>query len=246
VTPNQPVEPVEPVDNPFGDGDSEDDDVWNDEILSPTYASDVALSPPSAGTLRDLRDQNPRTSEARDGPITRHTAGNDGSRGGALSRATSCPPTAHCHPRPGPWSWEWLQDHSHAAAGVIFSAGKRNKDGSYGGRQQGVGQAVTSSRKAGGVLRHPIHNLKKIARMPSKDRGEVLIALGKCARKRRGRDQASRSNSVSCQAMSDESSAPGATNTDWQNWVAVHGNAQMAVDDVCGIGQTIGVTFRGG
>jgi hypothetical protein len=36
------------------------------------------------------------------------------------------------------------------------------------------------------------------------------------------------------------------TNTnDWKNWVVVHGNNQMVVDDVWGIGKTIGLMFRG-
>jgi hypothetical protein len=34
-------------------------------------------------------------------------------------------------------------------------------------------------------------------------------------------------------------------NNDWRNWVAVDDNDQMVADDVRGIGQTIGVTFRG-
>jgi hypothetical protein len=92
------------------------------------------------------------------------------------------------------------------------------------------------------VLRHPVHSLKKIARLPSKDQGEVLKALGKCVRRRRGGE---RSDPTSCRGASDESSASGTGNNDWTNWVAVHGNEQMVVDDIWGIGQTIGVTFRG-
>jgi hypothetical protein len=90
-------------------------------------------------------------------------------------------------------------------------------------------------KKAGGVLRHRVHSLKKIARLPTKDRGEVLKVLGKCARRRRGGDH----------AASTESSASRPTNNDWQNWVTVHDDDQMVVDNVWGIGQTIGVTFRG-
>jgi hypothetical protein len=37
----------------------------------------------------------------------------------------------------------------------------------------------------------------------------------------------------------------GTVNNDCMNWVPVHGNDQMVVDDVRGIGQTIGVTFKG-
>jgi hypothetical protein len=92
-----------------------------------------------------------------------------------------------------------------------------------------VGHPDTLSRKAGGVLRHPVHSLKKIARLSSKDRGEALKALGKCVRRRRGGDQAIRSSPASGQASSEESSAGGSSNNDWKNWVAVHGNEQVSV-----------------
>jgi hypothetical protein len=114
-----------------------------------------------------------------------------------------------------------------------------------GGRQRRAGYPDTISRKAGGVLRHPVYSLKKIARLPSKDRGEALKALGKCVRKRRGGDQAIRSSPASCQATPEVFSTSSTDNNDWKNWVAVHGNEQMVVDDIWGIGQTIGVTFRG-
>jgi hypothetical protein len=126
---------------------------------------------------------------------------------------------------------------------VIFSASKRaKKGGPHEGHHKRVGHADMNSRKVGGFLRHPVHSLKKIARLPSKDRGEVLKALGKCVRRRRGGE---RSDPTSCRAASEESSASRTGNNDWTNWVAVHGNEQMVVDDVCGIGKTIGVTFRG-
>ncbi|WJX25076.1 hypothetical protein P8452_14151 [Trifolium repens] len=48
-----------------------------------------------------------------------------------------------------------------------------------------------------------------------------------------------------CQASSDLRSASGTSENDWRNWVAVHGNDQLAMEDIQGIGQTIGVAFRG-
>jgi hypothetical protein len=81
-----------------------------------------------------------------------------------------------------------------------------------------------------------VHSLKKIARIPSKDRGDVLKAIRKCVRRRRGGDETNKSNSASSQAISEDSSMSRAVNNDWRNWVAVHGNDQMAVDDVWGIG----------
>jgi hypothetical protein len=48
------------------------------------------------------------------------------------------------------------------------------------------------------------------------------------------------------QAFSDASSTSGANDDDWRNWVAVHGNDELAVEDVRDVGQSIGVKFRGG
>jgi hypothetical protein len=54
------------------------------------------------------------------------------------------------------------------------------------------------------------------------------------------------SSFAGCQASSDVSSASGPSDDDWRNWVAVHGNDEMALEDVRGIGHSIGVNFRGG
>jgi hypothetical protein len=41
------------------------------------------------------------------------------------------------------------------------------------------------------------------------------------------------------------SSASGSNDNEWRSWVAVHGDDQLALEDVRGIGQSIGVAFRG-
>jgi hypothetical protein len=215
--------------------DAEEDEESSNEVLSPAR---VAAQPSlSVGNIEESGVKYSMTADPSQVPETQVnpsiciTPREDGSVVGNLPRGTraiSCPPTANRHALSGPWSWEWLQDHSDGVAGVIFSATKRaNRVDHQKGR--------TGPKKAGGVLRHPVHSLKKIARLPSKDRGEVLKALGKCVRRRRGGGQ----------AISAEASTSGPTNNDWQNWVTVHGDNQMVVDDVREIGQSIGVTFVG-
>jgi hypothetical protein len=219
--------PIKPNDIPSDVGENEESE---NEVLSPARV----------GTLEESRDRNVRTTDSSTMPETQvnpsfcNTPKVDGSaddNSHRCTRAMSCPPTANRHALPGPWSWEWLHDHNDGAAGVIFSASKKAK---HGGDQKG-GYPGMNHKKAGGVLRHRVHSLKKIARLPTKDRGEVLKVLGKCARRRKGADH----------AASTESSASGSTNNDWKNWVTVHGNDQMDVDDVWGIGQAIGVMLRG-
>ncbi|PNX78871.1 putative sulfate transporter, partial [Trifolium pratense] len=161
-------------------------------------------------------------------------------------RTNSCPPKASRSVISGPWSLEWLHDQTHGEAGVIFSSsGKAKKGDKLDARQQKVSQSDPRKRKGGGLLRHPLHSIKKVARLPSKDRGEVLKILKKHVRRRRGGDSINRSCSVSRRASSDESSSSSSVNNDWQNWVAMQGSEQMAVDDVWGIGKAIGVKFKG-
>ncbi|GAU10893.1 hypothetical protein TSUD_426990, partial [Trifolium subterraneum] len=85
----------------------------------------------------------------------------------------SCPPIENCPVLSGPWSLEWMHDLNQGDAGVIFSASKRRKKGGISGaRQKMEGQQDFKRRKAGGLLRHSLYSLKKVARLPSKDRNE--------------------------------------------------------------------------
>ncbi|XP_045791437.1 uncharacterized protein LOC123886142 [Trifolium pratense] len=161
-------------------------------------------------------------------------------------RTNSCPPEVRRSVLSGPWSLEWLQDQNFGDAGVIFSASKKNrKESPHGSSLKRKVDQDPRRRKAGGVLRHPVHSLKKVARLPSKERCEVLKALKKKVRRRRGGDGLNRSCSMSCHVPSGDTVSSGSVNNDWTNWVAVHGNDQMAVDDVWGIGKAIGVKFKG-
>jgi hypothetical protein len=220
-------------------GFSEEGDGCNEEVSSPVrMAAHSSLGKGSpAGSSVVRTGDSPQAS----GPqASRVPTRKEGVRGRLRSsRATSCPPSEDRRGWPGPWSWEWLRDHNHEEAGVIFSASKRVRKGDPLGRC-----TDTLRRKAGGVLRHPVHSLKKLARLPTKDRGEALKALGRCVRRRRTGVPVNNSYSPGGQASSDTSS--GAKDDDWRSWVAVHGNEELALEYVRGIGQSIGIKFRGG
>ncbi|GAU25959.1 hypothetical protein TSUD_373600 [Trifolium subterraneum] len=96
-----------------------------------------------------------------------------------------------------------------------------------------------------GLLRHSLYSLKKVARLPSKDRNEVLEVLQRNMRQRRGGKNNSRSNEASNQASSEESSSSASVNNDWQHWVVLQGDDQVAVDNIQGIGKALGVTYKG-
>ncbi|PNX63627.1 putative sulfate transporter, partial [Trifolium pratense] len=88
-------------------------------------------------------------------------------------RTNSCPPEVKRSVISGPWSLEWLNDQNHGEAGVIFSVCKKGKKGHHHGKSLNkFGHQEPRRRKEGGLLRHPLHSLKKVARMPSKDRHE--------------------------------------------------------------------------
>ncbi|MCI45414.1 sulfate transporter, partial [Trifolium medium] len=55
---------------------------------------------------------------------------------------------------------------------------------------------------------------------------------------------ANRSCSVKNISTSGEDSSSASVNNDWKHWVVMHGNEQLAMDDVCGIGKAIGVKFN--
>ncbi|WJX65942.1 hypothetical protein P8452_50550 [Trifolium repens] len=197
------------------------------EVVGSPDRTVAALSPGEGSSAGSRVNQTPDSSQEvgpQASPTSRALDGKD--MVGVTSqlrssRAMSCPPSEDHRGWTGPWSWEWLRDHNHEEAWVIFSASKRARKG-----------PETNSKKAGGVLRHPVHSLKKLARLPSKDRGEALKALGRCVRRRRVGGIVNSSSFAGCQASSDVSSASGPSDDDWRNWVAVHGNDEMALKDV--------------
>ncbi|GAU12613.1 hypothetical protein TSUD_132230 [Trifolium subterraneum] len=161
-------------------------------------------------------------------------------------RTKSCPPGAKRSVYTGPWSVEWLHDRNQGDAGVIFSGKRRTKKGEHQGRgHQRVENLDPKRRKAGGPLRHSLFSLKKVARLPSEDRSEVLKILSKSVRRRRGGKGLNQSGVASIQASSEESSASASVNNDWKNWVVMQGNDQVPEDDVRAIGKSIGVEFKG-
>ncbi|GAU17883.1 hypothetical protein TSUD_330090 [Trifolium subterraneum] len=107
------------------------------------------------------------------------------------------------------------------------------------------GLAEVKRRKAGGVFRHTISSLKKVARLPNKDRNEVLRILKKTERRRKVGPVSDQLKEVSQQVSSDKSTSSASVNNDWQHWVVLQGNAQVAEDDVRKVGKAIGITVDG-
>jgi len=76
---------------------------------------------------------------------------------------------------------EWLCDQHHGDAGVISSSKKMQKKNIISQERQQV-----TKKKIDSVLHHPVVSLKKVVRLPSKDRKSVIKELKQQVRKHRG------------------------------------------------------------
>jgi hypothetical protein len=109
-------------------------------------------------------------------------------------------------------------------------------------------------KKVSGVLRHPVLTLKKVARLPSKDREEVMKVLKdskvmkelkqKVRNRQRRRARVTRSLEEVNNNFSNGSSKAVSVTNDWQNWVALKGSDEATASDVQDFGKSIGVSFQ--
>ncbi|MCI06428.1 DUF4283 domain protein, partial [Trifolium medium] len=136
-------------------------------------------------------------------------------------RSSSCPPGRERTAVSGPWSFERLNDQSHGEAGIIFSSEKKKlmKRSKSAGGHSNVSVKESKRKKVGGVLSHTMQNLKKVARLPGKDRREVLKILKREVRNRSGKISTKISVEVAQQGRSTSGSSVDSVNKDWENWV---------------------------
>jgi len=140
---------------------------------------------------------------------------------------------------------EWLCDQIHADAGIVSSSRKK-------GKQPVVRKVVQPSdevngfkrKKVGGVLRHSVYSLKKVARLPNNDRVAVLHDFKRMICKRHGKEGVSRSTDNVSKVVSHGASSSSSVNNDWKNWVVLKGDEDVEVEDVWGMGKSIGVHFK--
>lgn len=154
-------------------------------------------------------------------------------------QAVSYPPRAVRSVASGPWSLEWLIDHHHSEAGVVSSSRKVGKKGPRPSVCRPYGDVSTPiHKKAGGFLRHSVLSLKKVVRLPVKDRAAIMKIL-----KKKGRNyQGSFKLEKAVRLMSSEDiSSSSSTNNDWHNWVIVHGSEKVLSENARNIGDSIGV-----
>ena len=98
--------------------------------------------------------------------------------------------------------------------------------------------------KGVGYLRHTTQSMRRIARLPAKDREEVLRALKRNVKRRTGALVISHTK-VSNAGSSAPSDSHVLVNNEWSNWLTLHGSNKVANEDIRGIGKVIGLNFDG-
>jgi len=98
-------------------------------------------------------------------------------------------------------------------------------------------------KKAGVPFKHSAGFIKKIARLPLKDRKEILKVLKKHECKRSVLAKASKAMATSNSISSNTSNA--LVHKEWEHWVVLHDKKEVAEEDVREIGKTLGVDFEG-
>lgn len=131
------------------------------------------------------------------------------------------------------WSLDWINRKNQTEA-----------DGNLVNKSISSGSQKVSKRKGGGYIRQCAQSLKRIARLPDKDKKEVLRSLQRAVKKRRSVSDIPNvkviSNEVSAQCNSQTS-----VNNDWSNWLVLHGIEKVVDEDVREIGKVVGLKFNG-
>jgi hypothetical protein len=203
------------------------------QILEPVIAS------PDTSDASLARAEKEATPQVLDGPRKKGEASRLSEVLKSASPSVTCKRTSSCPPASrsglsGPWSLEWLNDK------------RRPKPGSGAGEEHSRETVKgVSKTKVGGLLRHSLFSLKRIARLPADDRRKVMQILQKNARRRRPRRVARRSRASGSRASAEDGTSSSSINNDWQHWVAMQGHDHAVEDDVREVGNFIGATFQG-
>jgi len=100
------------------------------------------------------------------------------------------------------------------------------------------------NKKKGGHVQSSIGFMKKIARMPAHDIKQILHILKKQKRKRKGRASNINSKKTSASITNSSNTTSPSVNNDWENWVMLHGKANVVKADVKDVGKVVGVKYH--
>lgn len=144
----------------------------------------------------------------------------------------------------GPWSLDWLSNVPIKEGGTLFTAAP-----SAAAEQNSLvnvvhEQAINNTTNKTSS-KHSVGFLKRIARMPSIDRKEILKIIKHQERKRNTRKSPNNSKADAISTSNSSKNSSPTVSNDWKNWVLAHGKEAEVAKDVKEIGKVIGVKFRG-
>jgi len=155
-----------------------------------------------------------------------------------VKRTTSCALGRVHSATSSPWSLEWVNRQKHFAEVMVSMKSNVINKSSFSSAPR------VSKKKSGGYLRNCAQNLKHIARLFDKDRKEIVRALRRTSKQRREVSDVSKAKVISNEGSS-HSDSQSSVNNDWKNWLVLHGNDKVIVDDVWGIGKEVRLKFKG-
>jgi hypothetical protein len=132
--------------------------------------------------------------------------------------------------------------HTHGEAGLIFSSKKvKSQKDCPEARRLKEEHKGSKKRKVGGPLCHALYIMKRIARLPIKDRREVLRILHKNGRRDQGRGVVHSHREKDSNASAEAATSSASVNNDWKHWVAMQGDERKAAEDIVEVGKSLGV-----
>ena len=151
----------------------------------------------------------------------------------------------------GPWSLDWLSQVPVHEGGKVFTVGT-----SVGAAQPSISKEIIEQplvwkqslkKRTTGSFKHSMGFMKRVARMPSADRKEILKVLKKQDHKRKSSkvSQTFKGKAANISTSEPSKNSSSTVNNDWANWVLAHGNPEGVAKDVKDIGKVIGVSFKG-
>ena len=197
-----------------------------------------------------VEDRNSEFFEVQLSPVLQPVSmpNNEVDNGAGLNESSKHHVRAPVVPHRGPWSLDGLPHQKPILeGGVAFSS---TSDVRKSKQVESVNDKLISSSgnvltkgKKGGVVHKSVGFMKKIARMPAKDRNQILRILKKQKRKRKvsAAHASSKDTTESGTTSKDKSSSSGGN--DWVHWVHLHGEPKVVAEDVQDLGKIVGVQY---
>jgi len=148
----------------------------------------------------------------------------------------------------GPWSLDWLSQIPISEGGNTFSSPCLNEIDANSSLNAELISTLPSKKiikkKKGGAVKLSVGFMKRVARMSDMDRREILKILKKQNMKRKVRKVTNNTKAATNSTSDSSKNSSSLVNKDWENWVLLHGKAEVVAYDVRDIGKEVGVKYK--